>query len=605
MTELEGAIHAKPPRPPPVPFGAGPRSASDSNVLLLHEESTGAQSTGSRGALRAAVHKRRTSLTPQELGFLEELIVHGNEVEVTVARETLCDTDLFFDDNNGWGDDISLGISEENNGSLTAEELESIFRTSQRLRSGSETTFGSAKRQEHLDMRRKSQNITKIWKAHEHGVPIITGTRQRSKSIACLREEKSNAVRRSSFMSQETADLLANGGPLMKEGDDGVFRRQSEDRVFRKPLSPKARVNNDSRKVSWDKAGAQKLLKATRPASLRRLESGGSRKSVSFAEYDENGDHPTRLPGIPRRVARKRNVSTDTEISALETELDDEPSIPSLHHGRPVRSESISSIHSLHHGRPIRSESVSSIPSLHLPETVRSESVWSIPSLHHPNPVRSDSVSSIPSLHHPNPLRSDSVASIHSIHHAHRIHSNSNLPTEDVDTSNEDVDTSNEDVNISMISEVSLMTTPSLHHGHPLRDESLASFTSSPETREPEQEETKMQLLRHPAQPQQRPVLMRRATVNNYEGEGIELEELPPEMEYIEFDAVQKARKYKSLISFGETTTGSVLTCSSFDQAVNRESIFRDHRRSLSDEGRSMFFLGSASKFSNDASELV
>ena len=597
MTEAEGGIHVKPPRP--VPFGGvGPRAASDSNVrLLMHEESSGAQSTDSRGALRAAVHKRRTSLTPQELGFLEELIVHGNEVEVTVARETLCDTDLFFDDDNGWGDDISLGVSEHTSGSLTADEMESIFRTSQRLRSSSET-LGSAKRQEHLERRRKSQNIMKIWKAHEHGVPIITGMRQRSKSIACLREEKSNAVRRSSFLSQETADLLANGGPLMKEGGDGVFRRENEDQVFRQPLSPKDRVSNNGRKVSWDRAGAQRMVKPRGRPSLRRLESGGSRKSVSFAEYDdENGDHPTRLPGIPRRVTRKRNVSTDTEISALETELDDEASISSLHHGRPIRSDSVSSIHSLHHGRPIRSDSASSLPSPYYPETVRSESVSSIPSLHHPNPVRSDSVSSIPSLHHPNPLRSDSIASIHSIHHAHRIDSDSNLPTQDVDTSNEDVDTSNEDVNTSMISEVSLMSIPSLHHGIPLRDESLASFTDSPETREPEPEENKTQLLRHPAQPPQRPVMMRRASVNNYNGEGIEIEELPLEIDEIEVDSIQKARTYKSLLSFGETTAGSVLTSSSFDQAANRESIFRDHRRSLSDEGRSMFFLGSTSKF--------
>ncbi len=596
MTDIEGVIHVKPPRP--VPFGGGPRAASDSNVRQIrHQESIGAQSADSRGALRAEISKRRTSLTPQELGFLEELIDHGNEVELTVARETLRDSDLFFtDDDDGWCSDISLGVSEQTSASLTAEDIASIFRTSQRLRSSSET-FGSAKRLEHLERRRKSQVMYgKMWKAHEHGFPFVIGMRQRSRSIACLREEKSNVVRRSSFLSQETADLLANGGPLMKEGGDGVFRRQNEDRVFRQPLSPKDRVTNNDRRVSWNKAGAQKLLKTRRP-SFRRLESGGSRKSVSFAECDdENGDHPTRLPGIPRRVTRTRNVSTDTEISALETELDDEPSIPSLHHARPIRSDSVSSIPSLHHPEPVRSESVSSIPSLHHPNPVRSDSVSLTPSLHLPNFLRFDSVSSIPSLHHPNPVRSNSIASIHSIHHAHRINSESNLRTQDVETSNEYVDT-------SMMSEVSLMSIPSLHHGHPLRDESIASFTSSPETREPEQVENKTQLLRHPEQPQQRPVLMRRASANNYNGEGIEVEEIPPEIGAFEVDSIQKARTYKSLISFGGSTVGSVLSCSSFDRAVNREDIFREHRRSLSDEGRSSFFLGSTSKRWNDASK--
>lgn len=72
----------KPPRP--VPFGGGFKSASDSNVPRI--DSLGDQSShDSRGALRAELSKRRTTLTPQELGFLEELIIHGNEVEVTVA----------------------------------------------------------------------------------------------------------------------------------------------------------------------------------------------------------------------------------------------------------------------------------------------------------------------------------------------------------------------------------------------------------------------------------------------------------------------------------------------------------------------------------------
>ena len=561
MTDQEGSVfYQKPPRP--VPFGRS-SSASDSNLngSAPRKESTGELSNDSRAGLKNELRKRRMSLTPQELGFLEELIIHGNEVEVTVAHETLCNDDWFFDQEN-WGDSISLGTTEHpaSDPGVPGAYMEQVLKTSEGMRSSDK--LGSVKRQEHLSLRRKSLTHGKMWKALELGVPI-TGTRQRSRSIACLREEKNNAVRRSSFVSVETANLLENGGPLMREGQDGIFRRTNEDEVFRRTSDPNLKVTRHGRKVSWERNHT--AVEPKRPI-LRRLASEGSRKSVSFAEYDaENGDHPTRLPGIPRRVMRKRNVSTDTEISDLGTDLDDEASIPSLHHPTPVRSDSVSSI----------------------------------PSLHHPTPIRSDSVSSIPSLHHPTPVRSDSVASIHSIHHAHHVHDESDpsSPRSDV-----------ENLDASMLSEISLSSIPSLRRGHPLREESLASFLTSgsppeKESREPawadpitKAAEEKSLLLRHPSQQPQRPVLMRRASRNVYDGEGIEVEELPPE---IDIDTISKARNYKSMLSLGETTSyTSGLSSNSFDQATDRASIFREReiRRSLSDEARSNFFLGSMSE---------
>jgi hypothetical protein len=395
----------KPPRP--VPTG-NVRAFSDSCLHVpprREESSTSDLSHGSREVLRTELKKRRMSLTPQEQGFLEELIVHGNEVELTVAHENLCDKNLFFDD---IADMDSFGTSletddasdHENRPPVTADEMAKILQTSLRLRSTSDaSTLGSTKRQEHLHLRKKSVVHGNMWKAHEHGFSI-RGTKQRSKSIACLREglreEKAEAIRRSSFLSTETLNLISDGGPLLKEGEDGVFRRPEEAKVFRKPPTIRGRGRSASvgaRRVSWHQKGT---AKPKRP-SLRRLESEGSRKSVSFAEYDaEDGDHPTRLPRIPRRVMRKRNVSTDTDVSALETDLADEDEAP----------------------------------------------------LKRLEPGRSASVSSIPSLRHPNPVRSDSVSSIHSIHHAHRIHSESSLANAD----------ENEVFSITSI--------PSLHHGH-------------------------------------------------------------------------------------------------------------------------------------------
>jgi hypothetical protein len=70
-------------------------------------------------------------------------------------------------------------------------------------------------------------------------------------------------------------------------------------------------------------------------------------------------------------------------------------------------------------------------------------------------------------------------------------------------------------------------------------------------------------------------------------GEGIEVTELDDEVE-----PVGKARLYASMMS-----TGDVSTASSWDETVDRKSIFRDFRRTMSDdENITSYFLGSASK---------
>jgi hypothetical protein len=90
--------------------------------------------------------------------------------------------------------------------------------------------------------------------------------------------------------------------------------------------------------------------------------------------------------------------------------------------------------------------------------------------------------------------------------------------------------------------------------------------------------------------------------MNNYNGEGTEVTELDnlenPEVEIVRVD---KACKYKSMLSVSSTNGTSLPSSSSLDETVRQESIFRDIRRSLSDEERSDFFLGSSSKFTNRA----
>ena len=514
MTEQEGAIAS--PRPPaPVSF----------NTMKSSNTSSNSASVDSREVLRKEVQKRRMSLTPQEQVFLEELTIHGNEVELVLARKTLLDENLFFDRSDtfdGWGDSISLG--KESDVSCPLPEtapLPLVAETS--LGSRSAVSLGSIKRQEHLMRRRNNELHGQMWKAHENGLAVTdTGSKQsmrrRSLSEFNIRESRSS-LRRSSFLSQEIRNLILKGGLPGEDGDD----------IFRNGLSPRA----SGRRVSWQ-AENPSVLKRT----LRRMTSDGSRKSVSFAESPEDEAPLANLPTrVPRRVMRKRNVSTDTQISDLGMEADDYSSYPRLP------------------------------PTMPPPRPLRSDSISSIPSLHHPNPVRSESMSSIPSLHHGHLLQSDlnnSSLSIPSIHHGHPVRSDSQS-------------------HISFLSDSSSRDDES-------RDPAWASPSMSPTGAD----DPGNQILRHPAQePVQRPVLMRRASQNNYNGEGIEVSELDVESEIIKVD---KARKFRSMLSFGETTASSYQTASSFDENANRDSIFRDLRRSISDDGRSSFFLGSSSK---------
>jgi rRNA maturation protein Nop10 len=126
---------------------------------------------------------------------------------------------------------------------------------------------------------------------------------------------------------------------------------------------------------------------------------------------------------------------------------------------------------------------------------------------------------------------------------------------------------------------------------------------------------------------------MRLASVNNYKGEGVEVTELDDsDRPKGEIDPVDKARKYRSMLSELTASNGtsvpssdrpeveidpvdkagkyrrmlseltasngtSVPSSNSFDESMRRQSIFREIERSLSDEDRSSFFLGSSSKF--------
>jgi len=137
-------------------------------------------------------------------------------------------------------------------------------------------------------------------------------------------------------------------------------------------------------------------------------------------------------------------------------------SIPRIHHGTPIRQDSMSSLPSLHHGSPLR-DSVSVMG--------RRQSDASIPSLRHGNPMQ-DSVSSIAtfaSIRQADPLRDN--ASIASLHHGNPIRDSvSTIPQQQGS-----VASFGSIRHATAIRQDSISTIPSLHPGRPIRQDSVAS----------------------------------------------------------------------------------------------------------------------------------
>ncbi|VEU39624.1 unnamed protein product [Pseudo-nitzschia multistriata] len=360
-------------------------------------------------------------------------------------------------------------------------------------------------------------------------------------------------------------------------------------------------------------------------------------------------------------MARQRRDGLQRETSMS--------SIPSLHRGAPIRQDSLSSIPSLHHGHPLQ-DSVSVMD--------RQQSTASIPSLHHGQPIRDsvfqDSVTSFASIRHGNPLaESPSAASIPSIRHGNPLRDS--LFT----TRQSSVATFGSIRQGNPIRQESTSTLPSLHPARPIRQDSVASSVHVPsgvismsrqviaqqfgvsagvasawvqlersEGTLPEDEpkrvsglssdgsvpsiphdvtlpmvntaadaEDELSMRSPTCKPLSKPVLLRQATRNTYEGEGFEVTEMK-ETPMIDDEATEaqeapiidgplsEADSYyyrytpdqnvfrDNVAPFPDNgimrTAGSfddLSLFSSFGKQQHSSEIFRDIRRSLSDDNMS------------------
>jgi TLD len=304
-----------------------------------------------------------------------------------------------------------------------------------------------------------------------------------------------------------------------------------------------------------------------------------------------------------------QDSKTPSTSTLTSSSLEKQESFPD--HGPPMRQESSSSIPSIHHAQPIRQDSMSSIPSLHHGHPIRQDSVQSIPSLHHGKLLREDSTTSIPSLHHGHPMRSNSVHSIPSLHHGHPLQSPDDL-SEDFRGSTRRSFSATDDVASAWLQQK--------FNGMPDRSTSVASLGSLPNNVTVPLTETETTVANTsvddvsvlsptgqyehydkekpadysigatpPQVPQSRPILMRLASRNTYEGEGIEVTELDDE------PLDRGTPRNISIFSMD----ASMLSVNSFDDMSiystshrRTSDIFRTIRRSYSDDSMASLYLG-------------
>ena len=272
----------------------------------------------------------------------------------------------------------------------------------------------------------------------------------------------------------------------------------------------------------------------------------------------------------------------------------------------PLRLESDGSIPSLHHGHPITS-----------PKQSSSSSTTTIPSIYHAHPIsspsqRTSSMSSFPSLHHGHPVASPSPEgsisgnSIPSLHHGHPVTSSS-----------------------SPKGSVSGNSIPSLHRAHPIRSESCVSAVSdittewkkSPTSSSSSfhvpatviadttlQDATKLLTANDDDAPildvvgganskavLLRPVLMRRASANLDNGEGIEILSTAAAQPT---EAKSQGGADSSLVTFsGSANSGSFRISNSFDETLSQRQVSSIFwrviiHRNFSDDSMAGIFLG-------------
>ncbi len=542
-------------------------------------------SSGSRDSLRRQVDRRKMSLTTQEESYLHNLLLHGNEIEVQLACEKLQDDELFFDHTtpkHNMGQPFFGSDREDDDDPRDDASRPTLQRADSQ---------GSQRRLMALAQRKNSIPHLTLWRAHKSGLAVTKNG------------SRNSLIKRSTSIGSSSSSGLPRVPPT-----PDIFREKLQKQPCRLSIGAKqsasaAPVHALSRlppkAARLARRSHSMLMPGVPPPApmQRRSSTQSSRKSVTFHQETD---------GTPKGklISLRRSVSDTNALSSHSTEPF--PEEREIERSNPERQESISSIPSIHHASPIRQESVSSIPSLHIAQPVRQESISSIPSLHHAHPIRQESVSSVPSLHDGHLIRGESSSSIPnfvrsesipSLHHGHPL-------TDDSST--------------TLASGRQIYTTPSdiatawlLQSEQAPNLESLAHDVTSPSANTDDTfpstvatETTSASTAQDSTTSPTKPVLMRLASRNAYEGEGIEVTQMRDQP--LQDDASGQNRSSGSTLAFPSMISMdvSIRTCNSWDSGVSsyqqpHPEIFRGViPRAFSDDDQFIgnFYLGSGGK---------
>ena len=609
------------------------------------------EAASSHAALSAMVDSRRASLRQCEVSFLDELLREGDDGQKEMARRSLEDGDVFFAEGEAsgvkdegiegeaWGEAAEDGVDRRaafllaERGGARLSRRSSIWRAHE---SGLSVTTAGSERS--IVGRRRSLTAASGRGLISTAQPVQIGrTASGTRRAAFL-----DALGREHFLSESssTLDIVGKGGGDEGGGEDaGVFRRGQEGGSSRIILSTiagqewvrgdrssaaaatattGARGTNDDGNgkiggdgVAFEGTSDQSApvpeIPATQPGAVIRpaslLQSGrsvsvGSTRSVRFArghsiqEFSKNGDvggGPSgappairglggRPPSLIRRSSSLNLIPPSARMGRVASAGSIASTAPSLnlHRARPIRSNSFASVGSiasaapslnLHRARPIRSDSIASVGSI----------ASAVPSLnlHRAHPIRSDSFASAGSasfnLHLANPIPSPAQSTRSSVgtHHGRPIFARASSTADSVLTFDESITGA---------------SSPLESSSHSAADETrvpIIVLEKPPASRENSADSPKISSF------VVRPVFARKASVNNYEGEGVELVE-PSAVE--KMDAIENARKYRALmvseLSASNVSNGQSVQSNMTIEEFTTPGVFR---RTLSDDNYGKF----------------
>ena len=605
----------------------------------------------SHAALSAMVDSRRASLRQCEVSFLDELLREGDDGQKEMARRSLEDGDVFFAEGEAsgvkdegiegeaGGEAAEDGVDRRaafllaERGGARLSRRSSIWRAHE---SGLSVTTAGSERS--IVGRRRSLTAASGRGLISTAQPVQIGrTASGTRRAAFL-----DALGREHFLSESssTLDIVGKGGGDEGGGEDaGVFRRGQEggsSRIILSTIAGQEWVRGDGSSAAAatattgargtnddgngkiggagvafegtsDQSAPVPEIPATQPGAVIRpaslLQSGrsvsvGSTRSVRFArghsiqEFSKNGDvggGPSgappairglggRPPSLIRRSSSLNLIPPSARMGRVASAGSIASTAPSLnlHRARPIRSNSFASVGSiasaapslnLHRARPIRSDSIAFVGSI----------ASAVPSLnlHRAHPIRSDSFASAGSasfnLHLANPISSPAQSTRSSVgtHHGRPMFARASSTADSVLTFDESITGA---------------SSPLESSSHSAADETrvpIIVLEKPPASRENSADSPKISSF------VVRPVFARKASVNNYEGEGVELVE-PSAVE--KMDAIENARKYRALmvseLSASNVSNGQSVQSNMTIEEFTTPGVFR---RTLSDDNYGKF----------------